>query len=196
MVAVPLASRLRADTASKAVSRCETSVARPSITCNICQTHHYRVVMAVHIGKLILGVALFVVVAGCNTPPKRTPDSTANSTSLSVKTPSSGDANLQPHPSLPPVAAVQGQPPAVDTTVARLIMPGDRLSIRVDKIDELTTDGPVNAAGAIVMPVVGPVQVAGLTPDQAREHITQFLATVDDGRLSLQKRHLLRPLRQ
>jgi hypothetical protein len=76
-----------------------------------------------------------------------------------------------------PVPTAPGLPQVVDNATPRLIMPGDRLSIRVDKVDELTTEGPVNAAGAIVMPVVGPVQVAGLTPVQARERVTKFLAT-------------------
>lgn len=76
-----------------------------------------------------------------------------------------------------PVPTAPDLPQVVDNTAVRLIAPGDRLSIRVDKVDELATEGPVNAAGVIVMPVVGPVQVAGLTPVQARERVTKFLAT-------------------
>jgi hypothetical protein len=90
----------------------------------------------------------------------------------------------QPSETLNPAAPTQklmpvegSLPHIVDTSASHLIGPGDLLNIRVAKIKELTTEGRVNQAGAIVMPVVGPVQVAGLTPSQAREHITKFLAT-------------------
>ena len=88
------------------------------------------------------------------------------------------------------VPAASEQPRADDASAStRLIAPGDRLRIRVEKIDELTTEGPVNEAGAIVMPVVGAVPVAGLTVDLARAHVTRFLATdfLVDPRVELER---------
>ena len=89
-----------------------------------------------------------------------------------------------PHPSDPPMAVVTTQktapvetrqPQALDASSSGLIMPGDLLSIRVKKITDLPIEKQVSNAGEIVMPMVGTVQVAGLTPRQAMQHIARLL---------------------
>ena len=74
------------------------------------------------------------------------------------------------------VPAVMGPPPPVSGPLGTYqIGPRDLLSIRVFKVDELTTEERVNDAGAVVLPLVGAVEVAGLTPDQAEKRIADFL---------------------
>lgn len=94
-------------------------------------------------------------------------------------------AGTNPHPSDTPIAVVSTQktvpaeprqPPALDASSSGLIMPGDLLSIRVNKIADLPIEEHVSNAGEIMMPMVGAVQVAGLTPQQAKKHIARLLA--------------------
>lgn len=76
-----------------------------------------------------------------------------------------------------------GQAPVSSQTAAsRLIMPVDRLAIKVRDRDALSTRGRVNNAGEIEMPVLGPVLVAGLTPSQASEHISSLLSAKGMGK--------------
>ncbi len=75
------------------------------------------------------------------------------------------------------VPAVVGPPPQEAGQLGTYVIgPRDLLSIRVFKVDELSTEERVNDAGAVVLPLVGPVEVAGLTPDQAEQRIAEFLA--------------------
>ncbi len=94
-------------------------------------------------------------------------------------------AVTNPHPSDTPIAVVatqktlpaeSRQPQALNASSIGLIMPGDLLSIRVNKRADLTIEEHVSNAGEIMMPLVGLVQVAGLTPRQAMQHIARLLA--------------------
>lgn len=71
---------------------------------------------------------------------------------------------------------------AVPSGAQSLIMPDDQVSIRVFNRPQLTTEGRVDNAGEIDMPVLGRVLVAGLTPNQAMEYIARRLVAdgVDD----------------
>lgn len=74
------------------------------------------------------------------------------------------------------VPAEPRQPQSPDDSSSGLIMPGDLLSIRVNRRAALTIQQYVSNAGEIVMPMVGSVLVAGLTLQQARNHIARLLA--------------------
>jgi polysaccharide export outer membrane protein len=65
----------------------------------------------------------------------------------------------------------------VDRTIR--LGPGDLLQISVYGAPDLTTEARVNAAGNVTMPLVGSVNVAGLSTDQAQQAIASRLR--DDG---------------
>lgn len=76
------------------------------------------------------------------------------------------------------IPAVQGVPPAVGPTAmeAYQIGPGDQLQVDVFRLPDLTTKGQVNSTGSFVMPLIGPVTVGGLNPEQAGLRIAEALA--------------------
>jgi polysaccharide biosynthesis/export protein len=47
------------------------------------------------------------------------------------------------------------------------IGPGDQLQVDVFRVPDLTTKGQVGTSGTFVMPLIGPVAISGLTPEQA-----------------------------
>ena len=67
------------------------------------------------------------------------------------------------------VPAVEGVPPNVDTTsmATYQLGPGDQLQVDVFRVPDLTTKGQVGASGTFVMPLIGPVAISGLTPEEA-----------------------------
>jgi polysaccharide export outer membrane protein len=68
-------------------------------------------------------------------------------------------------------------PEKVASTETALIRPGDRLFITVLGEPELTSDQyRVDAAGTLQLPLVGPVQAAGLTQAELRDTIRRQLA--------------------
>ncbi|MDG4594401.1 MAG: polysaccharide export protein [Candidatus Contendobacter sp.] len=72
--------------------------------------------------------------------------------------------------------AVLGPPPSDNRGLnTYLIGPHDLLSVRVFKVAELSTDERVSEEGTIVLPLVGPMVVAGLTPHQAQHRIAEAL---------------------
>jgi len=92
---------------------------------------------------------------------------------------------LGAQPPLPPtpaqqsgdlVPAVVGSPPSVVDVDAYRIGPSDVLKISVFQVPDLSTEERVSDAGTIVMPLIGVVQVAGLTPAQAETKIASALA--------------------
>ena len=74
------------------------------------------------------------------------------------------------------VPAVVGSPPSVVDADAYRIGPDDVLKISVFQVPDLSTEERVSDAGTIVMPLIGVVQVAGLTPAQAETKIASALA--------------------
>ena len=74
------------------------------------------------------------------------------------------------------VPAVVGAPPALVDATAYRIGPDDVLKISVFQVADLSTEERVSDAGTIVMPLIGVVQVAGLTPAQAEAKIAGALA--------------------
>ena len=99
----------------------------------------------------------------------------AESTGATAASAAQGEPTAAPGRQMVP--AVVGPPPQEAGQLGTYVIgPRDLLSIRVFKVAELSTDERVNDAGAVVLPLVGPVEVAGLTPDQAEQRIAEFLA--------------------
>jgi len=78
-------------------------------------------------------------------------------------------------PGRPPQAMAMAQPAApvpsiADTRLESLGM-GDMIRVTVFRNPELTTEARVSERGTIVFPMVGEVEVAGLTPSQAAQRI-------------------------
>lgn len=74
-----------------------------------------------------------------------------------------------------PIPAIVGIPGDPGPAHAYRIGPHDRLTIKVFQVEELTTDGRVNAAGSFVMPLIGKVKISGLTPSEAEQFIANRL---------------------
>lgn len=72
------------------------------------------------------------------------------------------------------VRAVEGPPPAPVRRAEHLRV-GDLLRVRVQQADELSTEGRVDAAGDLTLPLLGPVRVAGRTAAAAASEIADRL---------------------
>lgn len=72
----------------------------------------------------------------------------------------------------------QGLPPDPDPNqvqAAYRLGPGDLVQVQVFRVPELNLQTRVNDTGSILLPLVGTVQVAGLTPEQASAHLARAL---------------------
>jgi len=85
----------------------------------------------------------------------------------------------------PLVPAVVGLPPATDPDTTYRIAPDDEIEIKVFQVEELSTKERVSEKGTIVVPLVGPIRIAGLTPDEAEKLMADTL-----GRDYLQDPHV------
>ena len=83
----------------------------------------------------------------------------------SAATPAPGDT----------IPAVQGLPPDPGDGATYRISPSDVLKIQVFQVEELSSEERVSEEGQIVMPLIGPVKVAGLTPKEAEAQIAAIL---------------------
>jgi polysaccharide export outer membrane protein len=84
----------------------------------------------------------------------------------------------EPPPGVKLGPAILGPPPdpSFDDLIYR-IGPYDDLHIEVFGVPELSSDAQVNLQGLIVLPLVGPVSVSGLTPEEAEQAIETILAS-------------------
>jgi len=73
------------------------------------------------------------------------------------------------------VPAVAGLPPDPGQQAAYRISPDDLLKIEVFGVEELSSQERVSEDGKIVMPLIGGVQVGGLTPKEAEQRIAGVL---------------------
>ncbi len=117
-----------------------------------------------------LVLAVLVFLGGCSSG--SSPSGSALAGSEMGAVPTSG--TLQPEAAAPSqggtlVPAVVGLPPPATSSSAAtyLIGAGDLIQVDVFKVPDLSTKERVNEAGVIVMPLIGPVVVGGLTPEQA-----------------------------
>lgn len=73
------------------------------------------------------------------------------------------------------VPAIVGIPPDPGSERTYRIGPFDLLKIEVFQVPELSSEERVNEDGLVVMSLIGPVKVGGLTPDQAEQLIADKL---------------------
>ena len=66
------------------------------------------------------------------------------------------------------VPAVQGLPPDPGDSGTYRLAPGDVIKVQVFQVDELSSEERVSEDGEIVMPLIGPVPVGGMTPRRPR----------------------------
>lgn len=102
--------------------------------------------------------------------------SIAPSTQPSPRTGPGVQAHGGPASSRDLIPAVVGIPNDAAVGTTHRITAGDVLEIQVFQVDDLSTTERVNEAGAIALPLVGAVPVAGLTIDEAERRIAGALA--------------------
>ena len=73
------------------------------------------------------------------------------------------------------VPAVQGLPPDPGESGTYRLAPGDIIKVEVFQVDELSSEERISERGEIVMPLIGPVRVGGMTPKAAEAHIAGIL---------------------
>lgn len=73
------------------------------------------------------------------------------------------------------VPAVRGLPPDPGDVGTYRIAVGDLLQVRVFQVEELSGEERVNQDGQIVLPLIGPTKVAGLTPKEAEARVAAAL---------------------
>lgn len=73
------------------------------------------------------------------------------------------------------IPATVGLPPSPSDSFTHYISAGDVLKVTVFQVDDLSSVERVNPSGSIVMPLVGPVPVVGLTTEQAERRVEQAL---------------------
>jgi polysaccharide export outer membrane protein len=123
---------------------------------------------------LVLGVSLALLL-GCETHPGSAQWS--HPTAGDSATKATGQATDAPPPGAQLVPAIIGPPP--DPSLADLIYrigPYDDLHVAVFGVPELSADAQVNLQGLIALPLIGPVLVNGMTPNEAEAAITRQLA--------------------
>ncbi len=89
-----------------------------------------------------------------------------------------GQTAYPPPPDAELMPAIIGPPP--DPSIEKLIYrigPYDDLKVDVFGVPELSTEAQVNLQGLIALPLLGPINVNGLTPGEAEEEIKRQLAS-------------------
>jgi polysaccharide biosynthesis/export protein len=124
-----------------------------------------------------LVVAVLVAVVGCASSPSQfgTPLGESGATAMAA-------SSVQPRPAAASpqggafVPAVIGLPPSVPASSATYVLgPGDLLQVDVFQVGDLSIKGRVNEGGVMVMPLIGPVMVGGLTAEEAGRRIADEL---------------------
>jgi polysaccharide export outer membrane protein len=106
-----------------------------------------------------------LLLANCNTDSQNTTTPAASTLAASTPAASSGFASV-PAP---------GDPEAEITSNDYRIAPRDLLQVSVFQVPDLNRTVQVNGSGFVVLPLVGNVQVAGKTTDQAQQEIAAKL---------------------
>ena len=128
----------------------------------------------------LLALALtLVLAAGCETHPGadwKAPATTTTSSSQPLEI--MGQTATAPPPDAQLMPAIVGPPP--DPSLEDLIYrigPYDELKIDVFGVPELSTEAQVNLQGLVAMPLLGPIKIIGLTPEEAQAEIARQLGS-------------------
>lgn len=122
--------------------------------------------------RFILAALICVSLLACATPRVSLPVSSHAGNAVASVPPSQMVPDTQP---AGPMPMVLGLPPAPGTNTTYRIGPQDLLKVEVFRVDELSSKERVSQDGTIVMPLIGPVMVAGLTPQEAEDRLTDIL---------------------
>lgn len=116
--------------------------------------------------RFLIAFTVFVTVIGCAARPvAENPRSPF---------PSDGSAPVASQRGLVP--AVVGLPPDPGDELTYRLSPGDTLRIEVFQVADLSGEETVNDDGSIILPLIGSLRVAGLTPEEAERSIAAALA--------------------
>jgi polysaccharide export outer membrane protein len=120
-----------------------------------------------HTSRLLALLPAALLLGACSTgsSPTSTLPATPGPTSTATTAESEGEL----------VPAVVGIPQDSADSYTHYISPGDVLKVTVFQVEDLSTEERVNPSGSIVMPLVGPVPVVGLTTEQAERRIEDAL---------------------
>lgn len=99
----------------------------------------------------------------------------SNAPPAPAPTRSAARAPVQPNTQGNLVPAVKGLPPDPGESGTYRISKDDLLKIEIFQVAELSSEERVNEQGEIIMPLIGPVKVGGLTPKAAEAHIAAIL---------------------
>jgi len=116
-------------------------------------------------------VSVLIGLQACSGPSVRT--TTVSPMSSDPAAASSGGSSSELKGQLVP--AVVGLPPDPGAERTYRIGPHDLLKIEVFQVPELSSEERVNEDGSVVMSLIGPVKVGGLTPDEAEQLIATKL---------------------
>lgn len=122
-------------------------------------------------------VLTLLTLCGCETHPGA-PSVQSPASSLSEPLEIMGQKATAPPQGVPLMPAIVGPPP--DPSLEDLIYrigPYDELKIDIFGVPELSTDAQVNLQGLLALPLLGPVNVNGLTPEEAQAEIRRQLAS-------------------
>ena len=123
-----------------------------------------------------LALAL-ILAAGCETHPGadwKAPAAATSSQPLEIM----GQTATAPPAGAQLMPAIVGPPP--DPSLEDLIYrigPYDELKIDVFGVPELSTEAQVNLQGLVAMPLLGPIKINGLTPEEAQAEIARQLGS-------------------
>jgi len=118
--------------------------------------------------RVFVAVVLASTATACSSPPRYQTPAAAGMTARPPADGSQGsDTTLVP--------AVAGLPTDPGSAGEQRLSPGDVLAVEVFQVEELSSRERVGDDGAIVMPLIGSVPIAGLTTDQAEARIAAAL---------------------
>jgi polysaccharide export outer membrane protein len=113
---------------------------------------------------MLAGVGAVVLLGGC---------ASASINSAGYGAPAAAEGDLSTGAgSLKVVSALP--PPGAIGSGGQVIRIGDKVRVDVFGVDELDREVPVDGSGRVTLPLVGSVQVAGLTLDSAQSQITSL----------------------
>jgi polysaccharide export outer membrane protein len=93
----------------------------------------------------------------------------AVSVNVAAQTKAAPQTTVKP-PTAPPTVSQPARTPPVDYVIG----PGDVLEVAYRDEKEMTGDRLVRPDGKITMPLIGDVEVVGLTPDQAKDRLVKL----------------------
>ncbi len=108
-------------------------------------------------------------------PPKQSPRTSKSPSNTRTRSEPIARARAETKSQGDLVPAVNGLPPDPGSASTYRIGPKDLLKVEVFQVPELSSTERVNDSGQIVMSLIGPVSVGGLTPKDAEAHVAALL---------------------